>query len=208
MFLPPGARATVVVQAGASRAPTRCARSTSTPARRATRTRRSRLGTFIVAGTPVGGGERHPASACARARPPRADPAQPDQLARRKINRTRYIDFSESADGNTFFINSKTYDENRVDTTRASGRDRALDRPQLLGRAARLPPAPDRVPGHRFSGTPDQTLGPGHARRDQHPLRQGRQARRGRADHPVHQPGHGRASSSTTATSSATRMPA
>ena len=75
---------------------------------------------------------------------------------------------------------------------RPAGRDGALDRAQLLRRDARLPPAPDRVPGRQVLGHAGPDRGPGHARRDQHPLCQERQARRGRADHPLHQPDHGR----------------
>ena len=90
--------------------------------------------------------------ACARGRPtPNRIQPNPNGWRKLKVDRTRYIDFSESADGNTFFINDKTYNENRVDTTTRVGRGRALDRAQLLAGDARLPPASDRVPDRSAS---------------------------------------------------------
>ncbi|HEX6011107.1 MAG TPA: hypothetical protein VFY87_04730, partial [Geminicoccaceae bacterium] len=49
-----------------------------------------------------------------------ADPGSikpnPADLLKAKIARTRHMDFSASANGDTFFINGRTYDENRVDS--------------------------------------------------------------------------------------------
>ncbi len=45
----------------------------------------------------------------------------PDQLATLPITRKRTITFSESADGNTFFINGNGYDEGRNDVTVTEG---------------------------------------------------------------------------------------
>jgi FtsP/CotA-like multicopper oxidase with cupredoxin domain len=116
LFLPPGARAAVVVEAGAAgRYPLRSLPVDTGP--QGDPNPKVKLGTFIVGGEPVGGG----AAIRARLRRGPADPGDiqpnPIKLAEARIDRTRYIDFSESADGDTFFINNKTYDENRVDTT-------------------------------------------------------------------------------------------
>ena len=61
---------------------------------------------------------RHPGAVTRRAgrRQPGSSRTR-TSLRNAKISRTRYVDFSESANGNTFFINRKTYTENRVDTT-------------------------------------------------------------------------------------------
>lgn len=120
VFLSPGARATVVVQA---RRPGRYAyrhldvdtgpAGDPNPA--------ERLGTFIVSGKPVGGG--HLIRRRLRMGPARPWDSRPNPntIARLKVDRTRYIDFSESADGNTFFINDQVYQEDRVDTTTRVG---------------------------------------------------------------------------------------
>jgi FtsP/CotA-like multicopper oxidase with cupredoxin domain len=115
VFLPPGARAVVVVQAGADGTYAFRHRNVDTgpagdpnPAQR--------LGRFIVSGDPVGGGD------AIRERL-RMGPAHPNEIqpnpktvAKLKVTRTRFIDFSESADGNTFFIHGRVYRERRVDT--------------------------------------------------------------------------------------------
>ena len=116
VFLPPGARATVVVQAGkAGYYPYRHLDVDTGPA--GDPNPAVRLGTFIVSGEPVGG-------ASTILRRLREGPAHPNRIqpnsntvAKLKVNRTRYVDFSESADGNTFYINNNTYQESRIDTT-------------------------------------------------------------------------------------------
>ena len=120
VFLPPGARAVVVVQAGAAgeyafhhlNVDTGPAGDPNPP---------EQLGTFIVSGDPV------PVDKAIRkrltqgpARPNRIVPS-PVTVGQLKPNRTRYIDFSESADGNAFFINNKEYVESRIDTTTRVG---------------------------------------------------------------------------------------
>jgi suppressor of ftsI len=117
LFLPPGARATVVVEAGrAGRYALHSLNVDTGP--QGDPNPKVKIGTFIVGGEPVGGGG---AAIRARLRRGPADPGDiqpnPIELARARIDRTRYIDFSESADGDTFYINNKTYNENRVDTT-------------------------------------------------------------------------------------------
>ena len=108
LFLPPGARAVVVVQAGAAgEYALRHLNVDTGPA--GDPNPAEQLGTFIVSGEPV------PCDKAIRqrlhqgpraAQPDRPEPSDRGQL---KPNRTRYIDFSESADGNTFFINNKEY---------------------------------------------------------------------------------------------------
>lgn len=120
VFLPPGARAVAVVQAGAAgeyayhhlNVDTGPAGDPNPP---------EQLGTFIVSGDPV------PVDKAIRrrlaqgpARPSRIVPS-PATVGQLSPNRTRYVDFSESADGNTFFINNKEYVESRIDTTTRVG---------------------------------------------------------------------------------------
>ncbi|MFO1039200.1 MAG: multicopper oxidase domain-containing protein [Geminicoccaceae bacterium] len=75
------------------------------------------LSTVVVEGSPVGGG----AAILARLQQPPANigliQPNPKVLAKAPITRTRYIDFSETPNGDTFFINGKQYNENRIDTT-------------------------------------------------------------------------------------------
>ena len=59
----------------------------------------------------------------------RKGPARPNRIqpnsktvAKLPVDRTRYIDFSESANGNTFYMNDKVYKESRVDTTTRVGK--------------------------------------------------------------------------------------
>jgi FtsP/CotA-like multicopper oxidase with cupredoxin domain len=116
LFLPPGARATVVVEAGrAGRYALRSLNVDTGPQGDPNPT--VKLGTFIVGGEPVTGGP----AIRAHLRQGPADPGDirpsPIELARARIDRTRTIDFSETPDGDTFFINNRTYNENRVDTT-------------------------------------------------------------------------------------------
>jgi FtsP/CotA-like multicopper oxidase with cupredoxin domain len=158
VFLPPGARAVAVVQAGeAGSYAYRHLNVDTGPA--GDPNPAQRLGTLIVSGQPVGGGSD------IRERL-RAGPAHPDQIqpnpetvAKLKVTRTRYIDFSESADGDTFFINNKIYKESRVDTkTRVGQVERWIVRnfSQEL-HVFHIHQTEFLV--KRFSGTPDQTLG-------------------------------------------------
>jgi FtsP/CotA-like multicopper oxidase with cupredoxin domain len=120
LFLPPGARAVVAVRANAAgeyafrhlNVDTGPAGDPNPP---------EQLGRFIVSGDPV------PPEPKIRerllegpARPSRIVPS-PATVGQLKPNRTRYVDFSESADGNTFFINNKEYVESRIDTTTRVG---------------------------------------------------------------------------------------
>ncbi len=120
LFLPPGARAVVAVRAGAAgEYALRHLDVDTGPA--GDPNPAEQLGTFIVSGEPV------PFDKAIRqrlikgpARPSRIVPS-PATVAALKPDRTRFIDFSESADGNTFFINNREYQENRIDTTSRIG---------------------------------------------------------------------------------------
>jgi FtsP/CotA-like multicopper oxidase with cupredoxin domain len=120
IFLPPGARATVVVQAGpAGNYPFWHIAVDTGPAGDPNPS--VKLGTFIVSGQPMPGADPIlKRLAEGPARPGKIKP-NPVEVAKLKINRTRFIDFSESADGDTFFINNKVYNENRVDVTTQVG---------------------------------------------------------------------------------------
>jgi suppressor of ftsI len=115
LFLPPGARASIVVEA--ARKPGRYAlRSLKVDTgQQGDPNPRVRIGTFVVGKIQGGGAPIH-----RRLREGPADPGSikpnPADFLKAEIARTRYVDFSESAKGNTFFINGKTYDENRIDT--------------------------------------------------------------------------------------------
>ena len=160
VFLPPGARSTVVVQAGAAgsyayrhlNVDTGPAGDPNPPLK---------LGTFIVSGQPVGG-------AAAILRRLRQGPAHPNQIqpnsdtvAKLKVDRTRYVDFSESADGNTFFINHRTYNENRVDTTTRVGQVERWIVRNFSQEMHVFHLHQTEFLIKRFSGTPEQTLGGG-----------------------------------------------
>jgi suppressor of ftsI len=120
VFLPPGARAVAVVRAGKAGSYAYHHLNVDTgpagdpnPA--------VRLGTFIVSGEPVeGGGAIRARLRDGPAHPDRIQP-NPETVAGLEIDRTRYIDFSESADGDTFYINNRTYKERRIDTTTSVG---------------------------------------------------------------------------------------
>jgi suppressor of ftsI len=160
VFLPPGARAVVVVQAGGAGTydyrhldvDTGPAGDPNPPLR---------LGRFIVSGAPVGGGD-------AIARRLREGPAHPEQIqpdpltvAALKVDRTRYIDFSESADGDTFFINDKTYQEDRVDTTTRVGQVERWIVRNFSQELHVFHIHQTEFLVKEFSGTADQTLGLG-----------------------------------------------
>ncbi len=161
LFLPPGARATIVVQA--SREPGRYAlRSLNVDTGpQGDPNPNVQIGTFIVGGPPVGGG----GPILARLRHGPADAASikpnPNQLRNAKISRTRYIDFSESANGNTFFINNKTYKESRVDTTVRLGETERWIVRNYSGEVHVFHLHQTEFLVNKFSGTPDQTLGLG-----------------------------------------------
>jgi suppressor of ftsI len=78
-----------------------------------------------------------------------------------KVDRTRYVDFSESADGNTFYINNKTYDENRVDTTTRVGQVERWIVRNFSQEMHVFHLHQTEFLIKRFSGTPEQTLGGG-----------------------------------------------
>ena len=115
LFMPPGARATVVVGARAAGSyKLRSLRVDTGP--QGDPNPGVTIGTFEVAGTPVDQraiAQRllRPAAGIATITP------RADEIARLPITRTRTFVFSETADGNTFFINGRKYDEGRIDTT-------------------------------------------------------------------------------------------
>ena len=120
VFLPPGARATVVVQAGkAGRYAFRHRNVDTGPAGDPNPS--TQLGTFIVSGVQRFGSG--PILQRLREGPAHPNRIQPnaESVATLKVDRTRFIDFSESADGNTFYINKKKYKDDRVDITTRVG---------------------------------------------------------------------------------------
>lgn len=161
VFLPPGARATLVVEAA------------DQPGRYALRSLNVdtgpqgdpnpniQIGTFIVEGKPVSGG----GAILARLRKGPADAASiqpnPIQLRKARISRTRYVDFSETANGDTFFINNKIYNENRVDTTVRLGETERWIVRNFSGEMHVFHLHQTEFLVDKFSGTPDQTLGLG-----------------------------------------------
>jgi suppressor of ftsI len=161
LFLPAGARATVVVQTIDKRGtyPLRSVNVDTGPQGDPNPT--VQIGTFTVAGKPVGGGE----AILARLRKGPADAASiepnPNQLRKAAIARTRYIDFSETPNGDTFFINRKTYDENRVDTTVRLGETERWIVRNFSGEMHVFHLHQTEFLVDKFSGTPDQTLGLG-----------------------------------------------
>lgn len=114
LFLPPGARTLVVVEAGAAgryyfQTKDVDTGPTGLPSPRA------RLGTFVVEGPPVLGG-----SLAARLERPAANIASigltGEELRRMPIAKRRTFTFSDAPDFSAFYINGKTYDRNRIDT--------------------------------------------------------------------------------------------
>lgn len=160
VFLPPGARAMVVVRAGkAGRYAFRHLNVDTGPA--GDPNPPLKLGTFIVSGEPVGGGS----AIRARLREGPADPQkiQPnaETVAELNVDRTRYVDFSESPDGDTFYINNRTYKESRVDTTTRVGQ---VERWIVRNFSQELHVFHIHQTAFlvkRFSGSPDETLGLG-----------------------------------------------
>jgi FtsP/CotA-like multicopper oxidase with cupredoxin domain len=116
LFLPPGARTLVVVQA---RGPGRYffqsqavdTGPTGLPSPRA------RLGTFVVEGAPFAGGDR----LARRLERPAASVGTiaitGEEVRRMPIARRRTFTFSDAPDFSAFYINGRTYDEDRIDTT-------------------------------------------------------------------------------------------
>ena len=114
LFLPPGARSTAVVQAP------------DVPGRYAIRTRAVDTGPQgdpnpeVQLATLIVEGPRHDSASLRAALAVPAvdvDTLTPAQVAAMPITRRRTVVFSESADGNTFFIDGKQYDPARDDVT-------------------------------------------------------------------------------------------
>lgn len=160
VFMPPGSRTTVVVRAGAAgEYAWRHLNVDTGPA--GDPNPATRLGTFIVSGSRV----PDDPSILQRLRkgPARPNRIQPnsDTVAKLPVDRTRYIDFSESANGNTFFINDKEYKESRVDTTTRVGQ---VERWVVRNYSQELHVFHIHQTEFlltKFSGSPDQTLGGG-----------------------------------------------
>jgi FtsP/CotA-like multicopper oxidase with cupredoxin domain len=116
LFLPAGARLTVVVRAGKpGRYVLRSLATDTGPQGDPNPT--VRLGTFIVSGSPshddnIAGRLERPAADIPGITPP---PSEIVTLPRQVTNKRTFV-FSETADGNTFFINGKEYKESRVNT--------------------------------------------------------------------------------------------
>ena len=116
LFLPAGARLTVVVRAGKpGRYVLRSLATNTGPQGDPNPT--VRLGTFIVSGNPA-----HDGNIAARLERPAANipgitppPSEIITLPRQVTNKRTFV-FSETANGNTFFINGKEYDAQRIDT--------------------------------------------------------------------------------------------
>ena len=115
LLLTPGARATVVVRAGAPGSYALRSRAVDTgpggdPNPEAV------IGTLVVGGAPV----EH-AAIDARLKRPAAHPEtispRPDLVRALAITGRRTIELDESADGTEFSINGRAYDENRTDVT-------------------------------------------------------------------------------------------
>ncbi len=159
-FLPPGARATVAVRAGAAGEYAFRHRNVDTgPA--GDPNPPEQLGRFIVSGKPV------PPDPAIRkrlvrgpARPARIVPS-PATVARLKPDRTRYIDFSESADGDQFYINNKEYVESRIDTTTRVGQVEKWVVRNFSQELHVFHLHQTEFLIQRFSGDPGQTLGGG-----------------------------------------------
>jgi FtsP/CotA-like multicopper oxidase with cupredoxin domain len=115
LFLPPGARTQVVVQAGA---PGRYYFQTTDINTGPTGlpSRRARLGTFVVEGAPFEGAELAGRLERRAARIPSIG-LTGDALLTMPVARRRTFTFSDAPDFSAFYINGKTYDENRIDTT-------------------------------------------------------------------------------------------
>ena len=114
LFLPPGARTLVVVEAGAAGRYYFQTKEVNTgptglPSPRA------RLGTFVVEGPPVLGGKL-----ADRLEQSAADIKSigltGEELRTMPIAKRRTFTFSDAADFSEFYINGKTYDPNRIDT--------------------------------------------------------------------------------------------
>ncbi|MFO1072734.1 MAG: multicopper oxidase domain-containing protein [Geminicoccaceae bacterium] len=115
LFLPPGARTLVVVRAGAAGRyffQTKAVNTgpTGLPSPRA------RLGTFIVEGQPL-----LTDAQARRLERPAANIAgiglTGEELRTMPVAKRRTFTFSDAADFSAFYINGKTYDEDRIDTT-------------------------------------------------------------------------------------------
>jgi FtsP/CotA-like multicopper oxidase with cupredoxin domain len=119
VFLPPGSRAAVVVKArGPGRYRLRSREVFSGPT--GLPNPEVRLGTFIVDG-PRGALTAEQATLATRLEQPAARPEDITLTAERvrqmPITRKRTFTFSDAPDFSAFYINGKTYDEDRIDTT-------------------------------------------------------------------------------------------
>ena len=162
VFLPPGARATLVVEAADRPGPMRCARSTSTPARRATPTRTIQIGTFIVEGKPVSGGgailarlRKGPAGARRRSS------RNPNQLRKARSAGPAMSTSPRRRTATRSSSTNKTYNENRVDTTVRLGEIERWIVRNYSGEMHVFHLHQTEFLVDKFSGTPDQTLGSG-----------------------------------------------
>lgn len=120
LFLPPGARTLVVVQAkGPGRYYFQSQAVDTGPT--GLPSPRARLGTFVVEGTPVAGGDE----LARRLERPAASPGSiaitGEQVRRMPVTRRRTFTFSDAPDFSAFYINGKTYNENRIDTVVRNG---------------------------------------------------------------------------------------
>lgn len=119
LFLAPGARTTVAVKAGAAgRYALRSLEVDTGP--QGDPNPEVRIGTLVVAGDP-----KPTKGIGARLREFAADRGdiypRPRDIKAMEITRERTMTFSETADGNTFYINNRQFDPNVVDTTARVG---------------------------------------------------------------------------------------
>jgi suppressor of ftsI len=116
VFLPPGSRSTVVVVAPAMAVNLAVRTLAVDTGPQGDPNPEVQLATLVVAGTPVDS-----TTLQARLLQPADNPADitptPAQVASLPVTRQRTITFSESDDGNTFFIDGQEYDINRDDIT-------------------------------------------------------------------------------------------
>jgi FtsP/CotA-like multicopper oxidase with cupredoxin domain len=188
VFLPPGSRATVLAPAPAS------------PGDYAVRSRavdtgpqgdpnpQVQLATLRAAGAPVDSTALQGALVLPAVH---QDTATPEQLAALPITRRRTITFSETDDGNTFFIDGQVYDLARDDVSVRLGGRGGVDAAQRQRRAARVPHPQDGHPGQVHQQPGYRRDRP--ARRGRHTVPTGRCAWRGEDRPALRQPGHGRA---------------
>ena len=207
VFLPPGARAVVVVQAGAAGEYAFHHLNVDTgPAGRSQPAGAARHVHRL--GRPGARGQGHPQAADPGPRPAQPDrpqpsdrgpaEAEPDALHRllRERRRQHVLHQQQGVCGEP---------HRHDDPGRPS---RAMDRAQFLTGAPCIPPPSDRVPDQALLRRPQPDPGRRAARRDQHPLRPERPARLCRDPDPVHQPDHRRRVRLSLPSRRSTRTPA